>query len=145
MNNEYLRVFKAFSDPKRVRILELLCENEECACVLLDDLQISQPTLSHHMRILCDSGIVTGRKVGKWTYYRINEEGREYAGKLITNLKEHKLGTAVKAMTRFFGMWKRIKSPFKKRRGYGQNLGLIMQQNQDVVYTQSDSVRSEIV
>ena len=52
MNSEYIKVFKAFTDENRVRVLEILCEGEECACVLLDDLKISQPTLSHHMKIL---------------------------------------------------------------------------------------------
>ena len=52
MNSEYMRVFKAFTDESRVRVLELLCDGEQCACVLLDDLKIKQPTLSHHMKIL---------------------------------------------------------------------------------------------
>lgn len=103
--NEYTRVFKAFSDPKRVRILELLCRSEECACVLLDDLQISQPTLSHHMKILCESGIVTGRKDGRWMYYRINEDGCEYASKLLNNVKEHKLEGLVDKFARFYGLF----------------------------------------
>ena len=47
MNSEYMRVFKAFTDESRVRVLELLCDGEQCACVLLDDLKIKQPTLSH--------------------------------------------------------------------------------------------------
>ena len=98
MSKDYLRVFKALSDPKRVRILEILCKSEECACVLLDDLEISQPTLSYHMKILCDSGIVTGRKVGKWMYYRINEDGCEYASKLIDDLKEHRMDGVLKIM-----------------------------------------------
>ena len=68
MNSEYMRVFKAFTDESRVRVLELLCDGEQCACVLLDDLKIKQPTLSHHMKILCDSGLVTSRKEGKWNY-----------------------------------------------------------------------------
>lgn len=46
MNSEYMRVFKAFTDESRVRVLELLCDGEQCACVLLDDLKINQPTLS---------------------------------------------------------------------------------------------------
>lgn len=56
------RVFKAFCDENRLQVLELLQSGEKCACVLLEDLKISQPTLSHHMKILCESGIVTGRK-----------------------------------------------------------------------------------
>ncbi|MGN0968468.1 MAG: ArsR/SmtB family transcription factor, partial [Oscillospiraceae bacterium] len=68
-------VFKAFCDENRIRILKLLQTGEKCACVLLDDLQITQPTLSHHMKILCDSGVVVGRREGKWTHYSISPEG----------------------------------------------------------------------
>ncbi len=70
-------VFKALADENRIRILKLLQSGEKCACVLLDDLHITQPTLSHHMKILCDSGIVTGRKDGKWMHYSISNEGAE--------------------------------------------------------------------
>ena len=68
-------IFKAFCDENRIRILKLLQSGEKCACVLLDHLQISQPTLSHHMKILCDAEIVVGRKAGKWTYYSISPAG----------------------------------------------------------------------
>ena len=101
MNSEYVRVFKALSDANRIRILELLCESEECACVLLDDLQISQATLSHHMKILCDSGIVTYRQEGKWKYYRINTDGCEYAINLIEKIRNEKLGGIVRFLTWF--------------------------------------------
>lgn len=114
MNDEYMRVFKAFADPKRVRILELLCKSEECACVLLDDLNISQPTLSHHMKILCDSGIVTARKEGRWMYYRINEDGCEYAGRLLANLKDHKLDEVVERFSAFYGVFRKMAKPFKR-------------------------------
>lgn len=80
------RVFKAFCDEKRLAVLELLQEGEKCACELLEELDISQPTLSHHMKILCQSGIVTGRRVGKWMYYSINEPGVEEAKLLIGSL-----------------------------------------------------------
>ncbi|SHH84513.1 transcriptional regulator, ArsR family [Sporobacter termitidis DSM 10068] len=83
MKNEYIRVFRAFTDESRVRVLEILLSGEQCACVLLHDLNISQPTLSHHMKILCDSGIVKRRRVGKWSYYSINTEGCEYASRLL--------------------------------------------------------------
>ena len=86
MASEYVdnaRVFKAFCDENRLRILELLRSGEKCACVLLDDLHITQSTLSHHMKILCDSGVVQGRKEGKWVYYTIDPEGAEYAVQLL--------------------------------------------------------------
>lgn len=77
------KVFKAFDDINRLQILEMLRESEKCACVLLENLQISQSTLSHHMKILCNSGIVTGRKEGKWTYYSISKEGSRKASELL--------------------------------------------------------------
>lgn len=86
MASEYAdnaRVFKAFCDENRLRILELLRSGEKCACVLLDDLHITQSTLSHHMKILCDSGVVQGHKEGKWVYYTIDPEGAEYAVQLL--------------------------------------------------------------
>jgi ArsR family transcriptional regulator len=76
---EAAKVFKAFCDENRLMILDLLSGGEKCACVLLDELKISQPTLSHHMKILCDSGIVQSRKEGKWTHYSLCEEGCECA------------------------------------------------------------------
>ena len=81
---ETARVFKAFCDENRLQILELLRSGEKCACKLLDDLQISQPTLSHHMKILCDANLVQGRKEGKWVHYSINPAGAERAKQLLT-------------------------------------------------------------
>ena len=68
-------IFKALGDENRIRILKMLSTGEKCACKLLEELKISQPTLSHHMKILCDAGIVTGRKEGKWTHYSVCCEG----------------------------------------------------------------------
>lgn len=89
MRNEYsenAKVFKALCDENRLMILERLQGGEKCACKLLEDLEISQSTLSHHMKILCDSGIVTSRKEGKWTHYAISKEGVEYAKELLEKL-----------------------------------------------------------
>ena len=72
-------MFKALGDENRVRIMKMLRSGEKCACMLLDELNISQPTLSHHMKILCDSGMVAGRKEGKWMHYSICEEGSALA------------------------------------------------------------------
>lgn len=80
---EEAQVFKAFCDENRLRILELLRSGEKCACKLLDDLHITQPTLSHHMKILCDAGIVQGRKEGKWVHYSIDPAGAERAKELL--------------------------------------------------------------
>ena len=79
-------IFKALGDENRWKILDILKGGEKCACVLLNKLEISQPTLSHHMKILCDAGLVTGRKEGKWTHYSINKPGVEAACQLLNTL-----------------------------------------------------------
>ena len=79
-------IFKAFGDENRIRILRLLRTGEKCGCRLLEELNVSQPTLSHHMKILCDSGIVVGRKEGKWMHYSISPEGSATAEKYLKEL-----------------------------------------------------------
>jgi len=71
---EDAKAFKVFSDENRLRILEMLYSGEKCACVLLEELEITQPTLSHHMKILEESGLITVRKDGKWSNYSIRQE-----------------------------------------------------------------------
>ncbi len=86
INEANAKVFKAFCDEKRLKILEMLRGGEKCACILLAKLDIGQSTLSYHMKILCDSGIVESRQEGKWTHYKISEEGSEYAARLLKEL-----------------------------------------------------------
>ena len=78
-NKQITVIFKALCDENRVQIFRLLQNGEKCACKLLEAMQCTQPTLSHHMKILCDSGLVVGRKEGKWMYYSISAEGTETA------------------------------------------------------------------
>lgn len=81
--DEDARVFKALCDPKRLAILEQLRSGEKCACVLQGPMDLTQSGLSYHMKILCDSGLVTSRQEGKWTHYRLSREGRERAVKRL--------------------------------------------------------------
>ena len=67
-------VFRALSDPNRLAAIDMIRTEEKCACKILEALNISQPTLSHHMKILCDSGLVNSRREGKWMHYSINAE-----------------------------------------------------------------------
>ena len=83
---EYTKIFKAFCDETRLKVLTLLQSGEKCACVLLVRVKVSQSTLSHHMKILVESGMVNARKEGKWMYYSINEEGAERASQLLKKL-----------------------------------------------------------
>jgi len=72
--HNYKDIFKALGDETRVNVIKILSNENKCACQLLEEFNISQSTLSHHMKILTDSGLVHAKKDGKWVYYRINEE-----------------------------------------------------------------------
>ncbi len=80
------RIFKALSDPARVRILEFLRRPEAaccsfgdrvCACDVERVLGVSQATVSHHMKLLVDAGLICAEKHGRWVFYRI--EGEAFA------------------------------------------------------------------
>lgn len=70
--DQYVQICKAFGDRNRLEIILLLTKGEQCACELLKRFSITQPTLSHHMRILSQASLVEVRKDGKWSYYSIN-------------------------------------------------------------------------
>ena len=66
-------VFWAVADEVRGQILTMLRGNEMCACKILEHFDMRQPTLSHHMKILCDAQLVTSRRDGRWVRYRLNQ------------------------------------------------------------------------
>ncbi|KGF46751.1 ArsR family transcriptional regulator [Veillonella montpellierensis DNF00314] len=66
-------VFKALSDETRLHIVDMLSCNELCACDILASFNLSQSTLSYHMKILIDAGVVNSKRSGLWTRYSINE------------------------------------------------------------------------
>lgn len=70
--DQYVQLSKALGDRNRLEIILLLTKGEMCACELLKRFSITQPTLSHHMRILAEATLVEVRKDGKWSYYSIN-------------------------------------------------------------------------
>lgn len=72
--------FKALADPARVKLVSLIAASaggEACICDLTEPLELSQPTVSHHMKLLVDSGLVSRDQRGKWAYYRVNHEALE--------------------------------------------------------------------
>ena len=85
-HSDNAKVFKALCNETRLTVLSILRNGEKCACVLLERVSVSQPTLSHHMEILIDSGIVTARKEGKWMHYSISKAGSENAIDLLREL-----------------------------------------------------------
>lgn len=72
-NEKKIQIFKALSDNNRLKIIDMLSCDEMCACEILKKLNITQPTLSHHMKTLIDSNLVTARKEANWMYYKLNK------------------------------------------------------------------------
>ena len=71
------RVFKALGDPARLRLISLIAASETgeaCTCDLTDPVGLSQGTVSHHMKILTEAGLVTREQRGKWAHYAIDRE-----------------------------------------------------------------------
>lgn len=79
-------ICKALGDTNRLQIVQMLSDGEKCGCKLLEAFEITQPTLSHHMKILCECGLVNDRKEGKWHYYSLNCETLQNFKKFIENL-----------------------------------------------------------
>ena len=71
---DYALIMKALSDETRVKIFHMLAKGELCACDILESLSITQPTLSYHMKTLCETGLVDSRRDGVWTRYCINRD-----------------------------------------------------------------------
>lgn len=95
MNLDYeksAKILKALADPNRLRIIELLSQGELCACKILESFDFTQPTLSHHMKVLSECGLINVRKEGLWNNYSLNINNCNRLSlslmSLITNMKE---------------------------------------------------------
>ena len=71
---EVAKICRALGDRNRIEIVKMLANEEKCGCKILEHFDITQPTLSHHMKTLAESGLVNDRKEGKWHYYSVNKE-----------------------------------------------------------------------
>ena len=69
---ENAKIIKSLSDPSRLKIIDILSCGEMCACDILQHFDFTQPTLSHHMKVLIESGLVEVRREGLWNYYYLN-------------------------------------------------------------------------
>ena len=85
--SEILQVLKALGDEIRLEIFGMLRNGTLCACKIQERFEITQPTLSHHMKILCDSGIVLAKKEGKWVHYSLNCEKLKGVLDFLANTK----------------------------------------------------------
>ena len=78
-----VELFKALADETRLSILQMLLDGEMCVCEIMESLPLSQPAVSHHLRILRQAGLVKDRREGKWTYYDIIPAGLEAARDVV--------------------------------------------------------------
>ena len=84
--DENARIFKALSDGNRLKIIDILSCGERCACDILEHFDFTQPTLSHHMRVLADQGIVKVRKEGLWNHYSLNMDKYKGIQKFLSSI-----------------------------------------------------------
>jgi ArsR family transcriptional regulator len=86
---DFLKVMKALSDPNRVKIVKMLALKEMCVCELTSALNLAQPTVSSHLKVLEEAGLARSRKDGLWVNYQLAEPaGNPYAGALLAGLKD---------------------------------------------------------
>lgn len=83
---EYSHIFKALSDDKRLKIIDLLSNGSLCACKILEHFDFSQPALSQHMKVLTECGLVTGNRKGNWMHYSLVDDKFEKIGEFIGSL-----------------------------------------------------------
>jgi ArsR family transcriptional regulator, arsenate/arsenite/antimonite-responsive transcriptional repressor len=85
-------IFKALGDPIRLEIVKLLLGKELCVCDILDSFKVSQPTISHHLKVLKYAGLVSDNRDGKWIYYSLNPEAfaliKDFIGILSVDLEK---------------------------------------------------------
>ena len=83
---EATAICRALGDSHRLQIVQMLTQGEKCACNILDAFKITQPTMSHHMKILCECGLVKCRKEGKWCHYSIECDKFKEFKEFITDI-----------------------------------------------------------
>jgi ArsR family transcriptional regulator len=81
------QMFKALADPVRLRLVSLIGAHqggEVCVCELAEAFELTQPTISHHLKILREAGIIASERRGTWVYYRLEPAALEHMGALLT-------------------------------------------------------------
>lgn len=91
-------VFKALSDKNRLLIVDMLSCGELCNCDIMEELELTQPTISHHIKILQHAGLIFSRKEGKWIYYSLNKKNFDDLCNFISRLSTYKEDCICKAV-----------------------------------------------
>lgn len=86
-DTQILQILKALADSNRLAIIRHLGKGEACVCELLEIFSVTQPTLSHHMRILSEADLVEGRREGKWIHYSIKDATLQAFQNTVQELK----------------------------------------------------------
>ncbi|GGU94415.1 transcriptional regulator [Actinomadura cremea] len=84
---ELARVFKALGDPVRLQLLSMIASHaggEVCVCDLTPEFELSQPTISHHLKLLREAGLIDGERRGTWVYYRLVPEATDRLADVLT-------------------------------------------------------------
>ncbi len=90
--NNHIEVLKALADENRLNIIDILSCGELCVCDIMEGLELTQPTVSHHLKILRSAGLVSTRKEGKWRIFSIEKSTFDEVSNYITYLSSHKTG-----------------------------------------------------
>ena len=90
-SERFLAMTRALSDPNRVQIMEILKGQRMCSCTILSFMDISQPTLSHHMSVLLEAGLVRTIPTGRWYDYVIDDEGLAFMESYLKGLSPDRL------------------------------------------------------
>lgn len=85
---DHARYFKALGEPIRLQLIQHISQGQNCICHLQNQFSVSQPTLSHHMKILVDAGVVDSQKIGKNVYYTINTSELAKAQNYLSGLAQ---------------------------------------------------------
>ncbi|MGE0003341.1 MAG: ArsR/SmtB family transcription factor [Candidatus Izemoplasmatales bacterium] len=91
MTQNIVEYFKVLSDPNRLEIVELLLKGETCGCTLIDQLPISQPTLSYHLKAITKSGLATSKREGNWIKHYIDREKIDEMIEYLVSLRDMKV------------------------------------------------------
>lgn len=94
---DFALIMKALGDENRIKIFDMLSQGERCACKILEEFSITQSTLSYHMKILCDSGLVKGRRDGIWMHYTINPDTLELVKDFFDRIDPSVIAIAIDA------------------------------------------------
>ncbi len=85
-----IEIFKALSDKNRLLIIDMLSCGELCGCDIIEGLNLTQPTVSHHMKVLQHANLVNSVKDGKWTIYTLNKDIFKEICEFINNISSYK-------------------------------------------------------